>query len=59
MLPTVRRYAQTALYSQMNNTDLFAQLLAKPRSQITLRLDAHRVGLASSRDGWYYGSGAT
>jgi hypothetical protein len=33
--------------------------LAKPRSQITLRLDAHRVGLASSRDGWYYGSGAT
>jgi len=59
MLPTVRRYAQTALYSQMNNTDLFAQLLVRPRPRITLRLDAHRVGLASARDAWYYGSGAT
>jgi hypothetical protein len=59
MLPTVRRYAQSALYSQMNNTDLFAQLFAKPRSNINVRLDWHRVGLASSHDGWYYGSGAT
>ncbi|PYR67234.1 MAG: hypothetical protein DMF88_13575, partial [Acidobacteria bacterium] len=59
MLPTVRQYAQSALYSQMNNTDLFAQLLARPRPNINVRLDWHRVGLASSRDGWYYGSGAT
>ena len=59
MLPTVRRYAQTALYSQMNNTDLFAQLLAKPRPNVNVRIDWHRVGLASSRDGWYFGSGAT
>jgi Alginate export len=59
MLPTVRRYAQTALYSQMNNTDLFAQLLARPRPNINLRFDWHRVGLASSHDGWYFGSGAT
>ena len=59
MLPTVRRYAQSALYSQMNNTDLFAQLFAKPRANVNVRADWHRVGLASSRDGWYYGSGAT
>ncbi len=59
MLPTVRRYAQSALYSQMNNTDLFAQMIARPRSHINVRLDWHRVGLASSRDGWYFGSGAT
>jgi hypothetical protein len=59
MLPTVRRYAQSALYSQMNNTDLFAQLLARPNQKIGLRIDWHRVGLASSRDGWYFGSGAT
>jgi hypothetical protein len=59
MLPTVRRYAQTALYSQMNNTDLFAQLLARPRQNVNMRFDWHRVGLASSRDAWYYGSGAT
>jgi len=59
MLPTVRRYAQSALYSQMNNTDLFAQLFARPRPRVNVRLDLHRVGLASARDGWYYGSGAT
>jgi len=59
MLPTVRQYAQSALYSQMNNTDLFAQLLFKPHARIGARIDWRRVGLASSRDGWYYGSGAT
>ena len=59
MLPTVRQYAQSALYSQMNNTDVFAQVLAKPRPNVNVRIDWHRVGLASSRDGWYYGSGAT
>jgi len=59
MLPTVRQYAQSALYSQMNNTDLFAQLLARPRTNMKVRLDWHRVDLATSSDGWYYGSGAT
>jgi hypothetical protein len=59
MLPTVRQYAQSALYSQMNNTDLFAQVLARPRSNVNVRFDWRRVGLASSRDGWYFGSGAT
>src|SRR5262245_26407359 len=59
MLPTVRRYAQRALYSQMNNTDLFAQLLARPRPRINVRLDLHRVRLASVRDACYFGSGAT
>jgi len=59
MLPTVRQYAQTALYSQMNNTDLFAQLLFKPHQKVSARIDWHRVGLASSHDGWYFGSGAT
>jgi Alginate export len=59
MLPTVRQYAQSALYSQMNNTDLFAQLFARPRQNVNVRVDWRRVGLASSRDGWYYGSGAT
>jgi len=59
MLPTVRRYAQTALYSQMNNTDLFVQLLARPHAKINARIDWHRVGLASSHDAWYFGSGAT
>jgi hypothetical protein len=59
MLPTVRRYAQTALYSQMNNTDLFTQFLVRPRPNVNVRVDVHRVGLASARDAWYFGSGAT
>jgi Alginate export len=59
MLPTVRRYAQSALYSQMNNTDLFAQVFARPRQNVNVRVDWHHVGLASPHDAWYYGSGAT
>ncbi len=59
MLPTVRRYAQTALYSQMNNTEVFAQIMLRPRPPLGLRFDWHRVGLASARDAWYFGSGAT
>lgn len=59
MLPTVRRYAQTALYSQMNHTDVFVQALARPTASVGVRVDFHRVGLASSRDHWYFGSGAT
>ncbi|MGH9201728.1 MAG: alginate export family protein, partial [Vicinamibacterales bacterium] len=59
MLPTVRRYSQTAAYSQMNNADLFVQALLRPANPITVRVDIHRVGLTSSRDLWYFGSGAT
>ena len=59
MLPTVRRYSQSALYSQMNNTDLFAQVMLRPHPKVAIRVDWHQVGLASSSDAWYYGSGAT
>ena len=59
MLPTVRRYAQTALYSQMNNVDLFVQVLARPAASFGIRGDVHRIDLASSNDSWYFGSGAT
>jgi hypothetical protein len=59
MLPTVRRYSQTASYSQMNHTDLFAQAMLRPGSSLGLRLDVHRIGVATARDHWYFGSGAT
>jgi hypothetical protein len=59
MLPTVRRYAQSATHSQMNNTDVFAQALFRPKPALGLRVDVHRLGLASARDLWYFGSGAT
>jgi hypothetical protein len=59
MLPTVRRYSQTAVYSQMNSRDVFVQVLARPVPALGVRADLRRVGLATSRDHWYFGSGAT
>ena len=59
MLPTIRRYVQTTLWSAMNINDRFVQALLRPSSSATLRLDVHRVQLASPADLWYAGSGAT
>jgi hypothetical protein len=59
MLPTVRRYAQNASYSQMNHTDAFVQALLRPIESVGVRVDIHRIGLASAHDVWYFGSGAT
>jgi hypothetical protein len=59
MLPTLRRFSQTTVYSTMNLNDRFVQLLARPRPPLGLRLDVHRLTLASAADLWYGGSGAT
>ncbi|MBP7778239.1 MAG: alginate export family protein [Acidobacteria bacterium] len=59
MLPTVRRFSQTTAYSTMNLRDLFAQVQARPRAALGLRLDLRRIDLASAADLWYAGSGAT
>ena len=59
MLPTVRRFSQTTVYSTMNVQDLFVQVQARPRPALGLRLDVRRLNLASRADLWYAGSGAT
>jgi len=59
MLPTVRRYAQSTLYSLANLRDLALQVMLRPRAGVSTRVDLHIVGLANSADGWYAGSGAT
>jgi hypothetical protein len=59
MLPTLRRFSQTTVYSTMNLRDSFVQVLARPRPPLGLRLDVHRLTLASAADLWYGGSGAT
>jgi hypothetical protein len=59
MLPTVRRFSQSTLYSLANLRDGFVQLTLRPRANVTARVDAHFLSLASSADGWYAGSGAT
>jgi hypothetical protein len=42
----------------MNVHDLFAQLWIEPR-RLQARIEVHRLALASGRDLWYQGSGAT
>lgn len=59
MLPTVRRYAQSTLYSLANLRDIMAQLMLRPRSNVNVRVDVHVLALAARADGWYAGSGAT
>jgi hypothetical protein len=59
MLPTVRRFSQTTVYSTMNLNDAFVSLQGRPRPSVALRLDVRRLDLASSNDLWYAGSGAT
>lgn len=59
MLPTVRRYSQSTLYSIANLRDVTAQVLLRPSPTVNLRVDVHLLGLARASDGWYAGSGAT
>lgn len=59
MLPTVRRYSQSTLYSTANLRDAFVQAVLRPRANVTARLDVHALALAEAADGWYAGSGAT
>jgi hypothetical protein len=56
MVPTVRRYAQSTLYSMANLRDVLAQVMLRPRTDISLRVDAHFLSLANGADGWYAGS---
>ncbi len=58
MLPSSRQYALSAVYTQMNVHDLFAQAFIEPR-RFRARIEVHRLALANGRDLWYQGSGAT
>lgn len=58
MLPSSRQYGLSAVYTQMNVRDLFAQAFIEPR-RFNARIEVHRLTLASGRDLWYQGSGAT
>jgi hypothetical protein len=59
LLPTARKYALSASYAFMNLDDLFAQLILRPSTAVTLRADVHRLDFVSAADLWYAGSGAT
>lgn len=59
MLPTMRVYALSTVYSQMNLRDLFVQAIVEPHDRARVRVDLHRLDLAEHADRWYVGSGAT
>jgi hypothetical protein len=59
MLPTVRRFSQTTVYSTMNLEDAFTTIQVRPVPALTIRADLHHLSLASPTDRWYAGSGAT
>ncbi|HTQ54796.1 MAG TPA: alginate export family protein [Bryobacteraceae bacterium] len=58
LLPTPRVYARFPFYNEMNNRDLFAYLMLRPRKDLTFRTDVHGIWLANGHDLWYAGGGA-
>jgi Alginate export len=59
VMPTVRKYSLSTVYGLMNLDDLFVQAFFVPTSALTVRVDLHRLDLATAADLWYSGSGAT
>lgn len=58
MLPSSRKYALSSAYAQMNLRDAFLQAAFEPLGA-RARIELHGLTLASGRDLWYQGSGAT
>ncbi len=58
ILPTPRVYARFPFFNEMNNRDLFGELMLRPAKRLTLRSDIHGLWLANSHDLWYSGGGA-
>lgn len=58
VLPTPRVYARFPFFNEMNNRDLFAELMLRPGKNLVLRTDVHGLWLADSHDLWYTGGGA-
>jgi Alginate export len=58
ILPTPRVYARFPFFNEMNNRDLFGELMLRPRKDLTFRSDVHGLWLANSNDLWYSGGGA-
>ena len=58
ILPTPRVYARFPFFNEMNNRDLFGELMLRPSQKLVFRGDVHGLWLANSHDLWYSGGGA-
>jgi len=59
VLPTVRIYAFSTFYNQMNSEDASVELLLRPMPGLVSRTEVHNLRLTESADLWYQGAGAT
>jgi hypothetical protein len=58
ILPTPRVYARFPFFNEMNNVDLFGELMLRPARRMSIRSDIHGLWLANKNDLWYSGGGA-
>jgi Alginate export len=58
LLPTPRVFARFPFFNEMNNKDVFAEVVLRPVKGLTVRSDVHGLWLANSADLWYTGGGA-
>jgi hypothetical protein len=58
ILPTPRVYARFPFFNEMNNVDLFGELMLRPAKRMSIRSDIHGLWLANKNDLWYSGGGA-
>lgn len=58
ILPTPRVYARFPFFNEMNNTDLFAEVMLRPTNKLAIRSDVHGLWLSNKHDLWYTGGGA-
>lgn len=58
LLPTPRVYARFPFFNEMNNRDVFGEVVLRPGKSLTIRSDVHGLWLSNSHDLWYSGGGA-
>jgi hypothetical protein len=58
ILPTPRVYARFPFFNEMNNRDIFGEVVLRPSKNLTFRSDVHGLWLANGHDLWYTGGGA-
>jgi len=58
ILPTPRVFYRFPFLNEMNNRDLFGELMLRPGKKLVLRSDMHGLWLTNSHDLWYAGGGA-
>lgn len=58
ILPTPRIYARFPFFNEMNNKDVFGEVVLRLNTKLTIRSDVHGLWLANRNDLWYTGGGA-